>query len=132
MTSANSTHVVMTSREKLDRKVLTMFQPEQIESLFRERVGDEPLIVLDKYCVSPIMYLLAAEDLRDIAPWLKPGSQYSAAELLRADHWPEAIPACCRALELCLKHIATIPESPIRVYFNGNFELESTCARRDY
>jgi hypothetical protein len=71
----------------------------------------EYTVVLEKYAVDSMLFELVEEKFNDILPRLLEGVEYTPEELIGYEWWTELTILSQRQAHLCLKHMATMPDS---------------------
>jgi len=71
----------------------------------------EYTIVLDKFAVDTMLFELVEEKFNDILPWLLEAVEYTPEELIGYEWWTELTTLSKRQAHLCLKHLATLPDT---------------------
>ncbi len=70
-------------------------------------------VVLDKFTVDSQLFEAVQCSLNDIRPCLLEGVDYTAEDLIGAALWSDWADIAQRQAYLCLKHLATLPETDL-------------------
>ncbi len=123
MQQINTSEDVKNQHEDIDLRIQNAWEPSEIKSLMDGLPGHSLIKVLGKFQVTPMLYAYTAHHLAGVCDLLIPDVQYSVRELVGDECWAEGEGShgWRRELELCLKHFAQNPDSPINDLKNGYF-----------
>lgn len=71
------------------------------------------VVLLDKFAVDAMLFEAVQCSLNDIRPCLLEGVDYTAEDLIGAELWSDWAEIAQRQAYLCLKHLATLPETDL-------------------
>lgn len=89
----------------------------------------EYMVVLDKFAVDTMLFEYVQDKFNEILPFLLVGVEYTDEDLMGAAPWTELTFFAQRQAHLCLKHLATMPDT--RLTDMANESCNKTTFRID-